>query len=101
MRKARVQVQVDDRKRGELQRTGAPMMLDGEAMARYAPQSTMTFAGNGGAIAPAELGLRLGISGGATTSLLSMLAQEGKVRICLAELPLGRCAAQPQFSPSA
>jgi hypothetical protein len=54
----------------------------------------MTFAGNG-AMAPAELGLRLGISGGATTSLRSMLAQEGTVRICLAELPLGRCAAQP------
>jgi len=39
-------------------------------------------------MAPAELGLRLGISGGATTSLLSMLAQEGKIRIGLAELPL-------------
>ena len=34
-------------------------------------------AGNG-AMAPAELGLQLGISETATTSLLSMLAQEGK-----------------------
>jgi len=54
---------------------------------RAVRRSTMTFAGDG-AMAPAELGLRLGISGGATTSLLSMLAQEGKIRIGLAELPL-------------
>lgn len=41
-------------------------------------------AGNG-AMAPAELARRLGISEGATASLLSMLAQAGRVRICLVE----------------
>jgi hypothetical protein len=41
----------------------------------------------GGALAPAEIGLRLGISEKATASLLSMLVGEGKVRICLVELP--------------
>lgn len=40
----------------------------------------------GGALAPAEIGLRLGISEKATASLLSMLVGEGKVRICLVEL---------------
>jgi tetratricopeptide (TPR) repeat protein len=39
-----------------------------------------------GALTPAQIGVRLGISEGATTSLLSMLAREGKVRICLVEL---------------
>jgi hypothetical protein len=34
-----------------------------------------------GAVTPAELDLRLGLSEGAMTSLLSMLAQEGKVRL--------------------
>ena len=47
-----------------------------------------------GAVAPAELDLRLRLSEGAMTFLLSMLAQEAKVRICLVELPLGRGAAQ-------
>src|SRR5689334_20513554 len=47
-----------------------------------------------GAVAPAELDLRFGLSEGAMTSLLPMLAQEGKVRIYLVELPLGRGAAQ-------
>jgi hypothetical protein len=45
-----------------------------------------------GAVAPAELDLRLRLSEGAMTFLLSMLAQEAKVRICLVELPLGRGA---------
>ena len=36
-----------------------------------------------GAVAPAELDLRLRLSEGAMTFLLSMLAQEAKVRICL------------------
>lgn len=45
-----------------------------------------------GAVAPAELDLRLSLSEGAMTFLLSMLAQEAKVRICLVELPLGRGA---------
>jgi hypothetical protein len=49
-----------------------------------------------GAMAPAELGL----SEGAMTSLPSMLAREGKVRICLVELPLGRGAAQVPVQPS-
>ena len=39
-----------------------------------------------GATAPAELGRRLGLSEGAATSLLSLLAGEGRVRICLVEL---------------
>jgi len=43
-----------------------------------------------GAVAPAELDLRLGLSEGAMTSLLPMLA----VRICLVAVPLGRGAAQ-------
>jgi len=47
-----------------------------------------------GAVAPAELDLRLGLSEGAMTFPLSMLAQEAKVRIYLVELPLGRGAAQ-------
>jgi hypothetical protein len=47
-----------------------------------------------GAVAPAELDLRVVLSEGAMTFLLSMLAQEAKVRICLVELPLGRCTAQ-------
>jgi len=45
-----------------------------------------------GAVARAELDLRLRLSEGAMTFLLSMLAQEAKVRICLVELPLGRGA---------
>jgi hypothetical protein len=39
----------------------------------------------GGAMAPADVGRRLGMSEGAAVSCLSMLAQEGKVRICLVE----------------
>ncbi len=39
-----------------------------------------------GATAPAEVGRRLGLSERAAASLLSMLAGEGKVRICLVEL---------------
>ncbi|HXH83989.1 MAG TPA: hypothetical protein VNN07_13825 [Candidatus Tectomicrobia bacterium] len=42
-------------------------------------------AGNG-AMAPADAGRGLGLSERAMTSVLSMLAQEGKVRICLVEL---------------
>jgi len=47
-----------------------------------------------GAVAPAELDLRPGLPEGAMTFLLSMLAQEAKIRIYLVELPLGRGAAQ-------
>jgi hypothetical protein len=47
-----------------------------------------------GAVASAELDLRLSLSERAMTFLLSMLAQEAKARICLVELPLGRGAAQ-------
>lgn len=36
-----------------------------------------------GPLAPAEIGCRLGLSEGAVASLVSLLAQEGKVRICL------------------
>lgn len=39
-----------------------------------------------GPLAPAEVGRRLGISEGAAASALSMLAQEGRVRIRLVEL---------------
>ena len=38
-----------------------------------------------GAIAPAEVGRHLGLSESAATSLLCLLAQAGKVRICLVE----------------
>jgi hypothetical protein len=38
-----------------------------------------------GPLAPAEIGRRLGISETATTSILMMLAQESKIRICLVE----------------
>src|SRR5437867_12028226 len=37
-------------------------------------------------LTPGEIGRRLGISEGAATSLLCMLASAGKVRICLVEL---------------
>lgn len=36
-----------------------------------------------GPLAPAEIGRRLGLSEGAVVSLVNLLAQEGKVRICL------------------
>jgi hypothetical protein len=39
-----------------------------------------------GAMSPGDLGRRLGLSEGATASLLTMLVQNGKVRICLVEL---------------
>jgi len=38
-----------------------------------------------GAMSPGDLGRRLGLSEGATASLLTMLVQNGKVRICLNE----------------
>ena len=38
-----------------------------------------------GAVAPADLGQRLGMSETAVTSLICLLAQAGKVRICLVE----------------
>jgi len=40
-----------------------------------------------GPVAPAQIGRRLGISEDAAASLLSLLAQEGKVRIRLVDLP--------------
>ncbi|HKB26265.1 MAG TPA: hypothetical protein VKG64_14565 [Methylomirabilota bacterium] len=40
-----------------------------------------------GPVAPAQVGQRLGISADAAASLLSLLAQEGKIRICLVDLP--------------
>jgi DNA-binding Lrp family transcriptional regulator len=40
-----------------------------------------------GPVAPAQLGRRLGISEDAAASVVSMLAQEGKVRIRLVDLP--------------
>ena len=38
-----------------------------------------------GPISPGEIGRRLGISEGAAASCLSLLAAEGRVRICLVE----------------
>jgi hypothetical protein len=38
-----------------------------------------------GPVSPSEIGRRLGISEGAATSCLSLLASEGRVRICLVE----------------
>ena len=40
-----------------------------------------------GAMAPAELARQLGLSEGAVISVLSMLVQEGKLRIARVELP--------------
>jgi hypothetical protein len=40
-----------------------------------------------GALAPADIARLLGLSEGATTSVLSLLAQEGKLRIARVELP--------------
>ncbi len=40
-----------------------------------------------GAMAPAEIARQLGLSEGAVSSVLSMLAQEGKLRISRVELP--------------
>lgn len=40
-----------------------------------------------GAMAPAELARQLGLSEGAVMSVLSLLAQEGKLRIARVELP--------------
>jgi Mn-dependent DtxR family transcriptional regulator len=36
-----------------------------------------------GAIPPAEIAVRLGVSEAAATSLLAILAREGRVKICL------------------
>jgi hypothetical protein len=40
-----------------------------------------------GALAPAEIARHLGLSEGAVVSVLSLLAQEGKLRISRVELP--------------
>jgi hypothetical protein len=40
-----------------------------------------------GAMAPVEIARQLGLAEGAVISLLSMLAQEGKLRIARVELP--------------
>ena len=40
-----------------------------------------------GALAPVEIARQLGMSEGAVISVLSMLAQEGKLRISRVELP--------------
>jgi hypothetical protein len=39
-----------------------------------------------GALAPADIGRQLGLSEGAVTSVLTLLAQEGKLRISRVEL---------------
>lgn len=50
--------------------------IDGELLAAL----------KGGPMTPAELGLRLGMSERAIVSLLSTLAGQGQVRICLVDL---------------
>jgi hypothetical protein len=40
-----------------------------------------------GAMAPAEIARQLGLSEGAVASVLTLLAQEGKLRIARVELP--------------
>jgi predicted ArsR family transcriptional regulator len=40
-----------------------------------------------GALAPAEIARQLGLSEGAVASVLTLLAQEGKLRISRVELP--------------
>ena len=44
-----------------------------------------------GARNPAEIGLRLGMSEAAASSVLSLLAREGRIRIALVELPRVPC----------
>jgi winged helix-turn-helix DNA-binding protein len=39
-----------------------------------------------GPMSPAAIGRRIGVSEGAATSILSMLARQGRVRVCLVEL---------------
>ena len=48
-----------------------------------------------GALAPAEIARLLGLSEGAVTSVLSLLAQEGKLRIARVELPPREDGRQP------
>ncbi len=49
---------------------------------------------------PDELGCALGISEGEATAFLSMLAREGKVRICQVELNGGGPSSLPSITPS-
>jgi hypothetical protein len=56
-------------------------------------------AGNG-AMTPAELGSKIGMSEAATVSVLSMLAHEGRIRVCLVEASPRRSAAVPRVAPS-
>ena len=53
-----------------------------------------------GARAPAELGLRLGLSEGAMTALRSMLPQEGKFRIAWLNYRWDGARQKSRFSPS-
>ena len=47
--------------------------------------AVLAFLEANGAIAPQEVGRHLGLSESAATSVLCLLAQAGKVRICLVE----------------
>ena len=47
--------------------------------------AVLAFLEANGAMAPREVGRHLGLSESAANSLLCLLAQEGKVRICLVE----------------
>jgi len=67
--------------------------MDGRAAERYQPgmeswwsdldEAILGCLADEGPLAPAEIGRRLGLSEGAVVSLVNLLAQEGKVRICL------------------
>jgi len=53
-----------------------------------------------GAVTPAEVGRRLGISEAAAAALLSVLGRDGKVRICLVELARGESdELEPEAAP--
>ncbi len=49
--------------------------------------AVMTCVAGGRAVTPAEIGARVGLSPEAVTSLICLLAQEGRVRICLVTAP--------------
>jgi DNA-binding Lrp family transcriptional regulator len=53
-----------------------------------------------GTVTPAEIGRRLGIPEAATTSLLSLLVRDGKVRIRLVELARREAGASPETNAS-
>jgi hypothetical protein len=59
--------------------------LDAEAWWSDLDAAVLTCLQAHGAMAPIEIGHHLGLSESAVTSLLCLLVQDGKVRICLVE----------------